>query len=68
VEVSIFEHGLSRGVDVPCRQCRDGLHRICPNITPIPTLLVYLRGRKASTVETVTCCDRKEFWTRPVFE
>jgi hypothetical protein len=54
--------------DAPCRQCADGLHRICARAVPIPTLLVFVRGKKGSSVETVTCCDRKEFWTRPVYE
>jgi len=51
----------------PCQHCRAGLHRICSQPVAIPTLLGYLRGRKSATTETLTCCDRKEFWMTQVY-
>jgi hypothetical protein len=51
----------------PCRHCRDGLHRICEAPIPIPTILAYLRGAKNLPTVTLACCDRKEFWTQPVY-
>ena len=54
--------------DVPCEHCRAGLHRICSRPVAIPTLLTYLRGKKGATAETLTCCDRKEFWTAAVYD
>ena len=47
---------------VPCSQCLAGLHRICVQPVKIPTLMAYLKGSKLQTSETLTCCDRKEFW------
>jgi len=52
---------------VPCRQCIAGLHRVCAHPVPIPTLMAYVRGKKYSASETLTCCDRKEFWTRQLY-
>jgi len=57
---------VSRG-EVTCKHCRDGLHRICEAPVPIPTILAYLRGSKNLPTETLACCDRKEFWTQPVY-
>ena len=48
---------------VPCQQCLAGLHRICAQPVKIPTLMAYIKGSKLQTTETLTCCDRKEFWT-----
>ena len=59
---------MLEGEVVPCERCRQGLHRICSRPITIPTLLSYLRGRKATSSETFTCCDRKEFWTSQVYE
>jgi len=50
----------------PCRNCRKGLHRICTESEPIPTILAYLK-RSRSTAETLTCCDRKEIWTHTIY-
>ena len=58
---------MQREETVPCQHCRAGLHRICSHPVAIPTLLAYLRGRKNTTSETLTCCDRKEFWTTKVY-
>ena len=52
---------------IPCRQCMAGLHRVCSHPVPIPTLLAFVRGRKDETSETLTCCDRKEFWTQRIY-
>jgi hypothetical protein len=53
--------------EAPCKHCRDGLHRICEAPIQIPTILAYLRGPKNLPTETLACCDRKEFWTQPVY-
>jgi len=53
---------------VPCRQCSAGLHRVCVHPVSIPTLLAYLRGSKYMSSETLTCCDRKEFWTIQLYD
>lgn len=54
--------------ETPCKHCRDGLHRICEAPIPIPTILAYLRGRKKQVSETLTCCDRKEFWIQTLYQ
>jgi len=54
--------------NVPCDRCRAGLHRICSRPVAIPTLLAYLKGKKRAASETLTCCDRKEFWTTQVYD
>jgi hypothetical protein len=59
-------HGVLQEEEVPCRQCKVGLHRICTKPVTIPTILSFLRGKKYALSETLTCCDRKELWTRPV--
>ena len=60
-------HKMMQEEPVPCRRCKDSLHRGCTNPTPIPTILSYLSRPKHVTSETVTCCDRKEFWSRAVY-
>jgi len=63
---SPVRRAMLREESVPCQKCATGLHRICASPVPIPTLLAYLKGRKNVTTETLTCCDRKEFWTSQV--
>jgi hypothetical protein len=53
---------------VPCQQCMAGLHRVCSHPVKLPTLLTYVRGRKSTAPETLMCCDRREFWTKQVYE
>ncbi|HEV2138985.1 MAG TPA: hypothetical protein VGR53_09085 [Nitrososphaerales archaeon] len=53
--------------EMPCRQCRMGMHRICTHPVAIPTLLTYLRRAKDISSETLSCCDRKEFWTQQLY-
>jgi len=52
---------------IPCKQCGAGLHRVCSHPVPIPTLLAFVRGKKNDASETLTCCDRKEFWTERLY-
>ena len=52
---------------VPCAKCKEGLHLSCLNPVIIPMtqssnhVLTFLDSR------TFTCCDRQDFWTRPVY-
>ncbi len=52
----------------PCKNCRVGLHRICERPMSIPTLYSFVRGRRSAASETLTCCDRKEFWIDRVYD
>jgi hypothetical protein len=58
---------MHREEGVPCDHCRAGLHRICSRPVSIPTLLAFLSHRRNAVSETLTCCDRKEFWTSQVY-
>ncbi len=57
----------------PCRQCREGNHRLCEKPKPVITLLSYQkvdRRRKhhpEGVTETLACCDEREFWTKQVY-
>jgi hypothetical protein len=53
--------------EAPCKNCRNGLHRICEAPVQIPTILTFLRGAKNLQQETLVCCDRREFWTLPLY-
>ena len=53
--------------EVPCNECRRGLHRICNNPVSIPTIYAYVTRGKGATTETLTCCDRKAFWTKALY-
>ncbi len=54
--------------ETPCKPCRDGLHRICEQPNPIPTILAFVRGPKNQSSETLACCDRKDFWIQAVYQ
>lgn len=57
----------------PCKQCREGRHRVCEHPRPMITLLSYRkivkreRTSPESVPETLTCCDEREFWVEKVF-
>ena len=53
--------------EVPCAKCKDGLHQSCLNPIVVPTIPSSSRVLTFVESRTFTCCDRADFWTRPVY-